>query len=78
MSTTTENPNRDIRLYSYSSGQLSKQGRGKTGPRPHIFKSVEECKAHIEMLRNRKFQYQFVITEYFGTYDSTILEVVNC
>ena len=73
-----ENPNRDIRLYQYTPGQLVKQGKGKTGPRPHIFNSVEACESHIEMLRNRKFRYQYVIVEYFGTYESTILKVVNC
>ena len=31
---------RDLRVYQYNSGQLQKVGRGKTGPRPHIFEDL--------------------------------------
>jgi hypothetical protein len=37
---------RDIRLYQYSAGGLQKVGRNKTGPRPHLFESVEKCEEH--------------------------------
>lgn len=74
-----ENNKRDFRLYQYSSGQLQKIGRGKTGARPHQFDEYEKCSNHIDFLRNKYKGYQntqFVITEYFGPYDSRIVTVL--
>ena len=74
-----ENKNPDFRLYVYESGTLRKVGSGKTGIRPHIFKTFEECSMQIYILRERYRTYvnsQFVIIEYTGPFQSRIRAVV--
>jgi hypothetical protein len=76
-----ENIKRDFRLYQYNSGQLQKVGRGKTGPRPHLFEDYDACSNFIDLLRDKYKGYketQFVIVEYFGAYNSRIVRVLDC
>ena len=76
-----ENVKRDFRLNQYNSGQLQKVGRGKTGPRPHLFEDYETCSNFIDLLRDKYKGYketQFVIVEYFGAYNSRIVRVLDC
>lgn len=71
---------RDFRLYQYNSGQLQKVGRGKTGPRPHLFEDYESCLIMVDFLRWKYKGYkdtQFVIVEYFGAYNSRIVQILN-
>lgn len=72
---------RDFRLYQYNSAQLQKVGRGKTGPRPHLFEDYESCSNMVDFLRDKYKGYvdtQFVIIEYFGAYNSRIVRVLDC
>lgn len=69
---------RDIRLYTYEAGRLIKQVR----PLAHKYKSLEDCIDSISNYQLKKYQpskktYQFVITEYTGTYESKIIEVIT-
>ncbi len=68
---------RDLRVYRYNSGQLQKVGRGKTGPRPHIFEDLAGCTNHINFLREKMWhgETQFIIVEYFGPYNSKIVQL---
>lgn len=69
-----EDTKRDIRLYYYSAGQLTIWRAKKKGM--HYFDDIFSAKAFIAVhdLKNRKKQW--VIVEYFGAYDSKILEVI--
>lgn len=69
---------RDLRVYQYNSGQLQKVGRGKTGPRPHIFEDLSGCTNHINSLREKYKGFgetQFMVVEYFGPYNSKIVQL---
>lgn len=71
--------NRDLRLYYYESGQLTKEGRGSAQSRPHLFSNIDLLKEHVNFLRkNYKscFEKQFVVVEYFDKYKSKIIEVI--
>lgn len=73
-----EEVKRDLRVYQYNCGQLQKVGRGKTGPRPHIFNDIEGCTNHISFLREKYKGHkdtQFIVVEYFGPYDSKIVQM---
>jgi hypothetical protein len=75
-----ENTKRDFRLYQYNSGQLQKVGRGKTGPKPHLFEDYDSCLNIVDFFRDKYKGYkdtQFVIVEYFGAYNSRIVQVLN-
>jgi hypothetical protein len=73
-----ETVKRDLRVYQYNCGQLQKVGRGKTGPRPHIFEDLEVCTNHINFLREKYKGFgdtQFIVVEYFGPYNSRIVQI---
>lgn len=65
-----EELSKDIRLYTYGQGTLHKLGKGKTGPRPHMFSSVEAAEADVKKrIDNHEGRYgrdytQYVIVEY--------------
>lgn len=70
---------RDLRLYTYSYGNLTKFGSSKkkiNNSQRHFFEDIEKLKHHIEWLSGRHTNTQFVIVEYFETYNSKILEVI--
>ena len=68
----------EFRLYTYGNGQLYKVGKGKTGPRPHKFKSYEECFSHVEKLKSlsRSSDAQYVVVHSLGSYDSKIISII--
>jgi hypothetical protein len=70
---------RDLRLYTYDSGSLIRCGRGKTGMHKHFYNSVEDIEAYIDRLKssNRNIGYQYIVVEYFSTYNSRIIKIIE-
>jgi hypothetical protein len=70
---------RDLRLYTYDSGSLIKCGRGKTGMHKHFYNSVEDIEAYVDRLKssNRNIGYQYIVVEYFSTYHSRIIKIIE-
>lgn len=66
---------RDIRLYVYNHGNLSKVD--KYLRLKHKFKSVESCEEAINTYKLSKQTWQFVIVEYFGVTHSLIIKTIN-
>ena len=70
---------RDLRLYTYNSGNLTKFGSSKrkvNNSQRHFFEDIDQLRHHINWLKEKKYRYQFVIIEYFETYSSKILEII--
>jgi len=68
---------RDIRIYIYDPGSLKKIPPNHK----HKHKSIESAEELIKRLQeNPKFRFdrrQFVITEYTGVYQSSIIKIIN-
>ena len=71
---------RDLRLYIYETGGLVKSGKSKSkinNSQRHLFEDIEQMKHHINWLKEKsKVWRQYIIVEYFGKYDSKILEII--
>lgn len=71
--------NRDLRLYTYSSGSLIRCGRGKTGIHKHFYNKIEDIEKYINKIKNvnGKIGGQFIIVEYFSKYHSKIIKIIE-
>jgi len=70
---------RDLRLYEYGYGTLKKVGSSRSkvnNSQRHFFDDIEQLKTHINWLKSKRQNTQFIIIEYFGTYNSKILEII--
>lgn len=73
---------RDLRIYKYENGNLKKIGSNKSTKfkiLQHYFTNIQEIKEHIEWCRIKGFYYesQIVIVEYFDSYKSRIIEIIE-
>lgn len=70
---------RDLRLYVYGCGTLLKFGNSKSkinNSQRHHFDDIDQMRNHIDWLKTRGHDQQFLIIEYSGRCDSKIIEVI--
>lgn len=71
--------NEDFRLYYYTSGQLQKTSSSKAkdlrNNQAHLFTSYEKIIHHAKWMKS-KYNYQYVVVKYEGTYNSKIIEII--
>lgn len=71
---------RDLRLYKYGNGTLTKSGRYKVGNlHRHHFTSVEDVLQYLDNLpyANRHHLQQLVLVEYAASYHSQMIAYIN-
>lgn len=74
-----DSKDRDLRLYEFKQGILFKFGKGKTGFKRHFYNNLDDIKDFLDSLKSSKLrgEKQLVIVEYFSTYKSKIIEIIN-